>query len=309
MTGFLGYLLQRVVGVVVTVLFVAITIFLMVRVLPGDPARVIAGVLATEQDVQRIRVELGLDEPLPVQAAIFLRDLVQGDLGVSARTSAPVLQEIGARLPATLALAAAGMLLAVAIGIPLGAWAAARAGSAADLLVSTFVLFGISLPVYWLGLMLIIVFSIRLRWLPAAGAEGPLSLILPALTLAAFSVAFIARITRSSMLEVLRQDYVRTAHAKGVRRTAVEWRHALRNALPPVVTVIGLQFGELLGGAILTETVFGWPGLGRLLVDSIFSRDYPMVQGLVIVFAAMFAVVNLLVDLTYERIDPRVRYG
>jgi peptide/nickel transport system permease protein/oligopeptide transport system permease protein len=201
------------------------------------------------------------------------------------------------------------MLLAVAIGIPLGAWAAARAGSAADLLVSTFVLFGISLPVYWLGLMLIILFSIRLRWLPAAGAEGPLSLILPALTLAAFSVAFIARITRSSMLEVLRQDYVRTAHAKGVGRRDVEWRHALRNALPPVVTVIGLQFGELLGGAILTETVFGWPGLGRLLVDSIFARDYPMVQGLVIVFAAMFAVVNLIVDLTYERIDPRVRYA
>jgi len=309
MSGFLGYLLQRIVGVMVTVLFVAITIFLMVRVLPGDPARVIAGVLASEQDVERIRAQLGLDQPLPVQAGIFLRDLVQGDLGVSARTSSPVVEEIGARLPATLTLAAAGMLMAIAIGVPLGAWAAARAGSLGDVLVSTLVLFGISLPVYWLGLMLIILFSIRLRWLPAAGAEGPLSLILPAVTLAAFSVAFIARITRSSMLEVLRQDYVRTAHAKGVRRTTVEWRHALRNALPPVVTVIGLQFGELLGGAILTETVFGWPGLGRLLVDSIFARDYPMVQGLVIVFAAMFAIVNLLVDLTYERIDPRVRYG
>lgn len=309
MSGFLGYLLQRIVGVVVTVLFVAITIFLMVRVLPGDPARVIAGVLASEQDVERIRVQLGLDQSLPVQAGIFLRDLVQGDLGVSARTSSPVVEEIGARLPATLTLAAAGMLMAIAVGVPLGAWAAARAGGLGDVLVSTLVLFGISLPVYWLGLMLIILFSIRLRWLPAAGAEGPLSLILPAVTLAAFSVAFIARITRSSMLEVLRQDYVRTAHAKGVRRTTVEWRHALRNALPPVVTVIGLQFGELLGGAILTETVFGWPGLGRLLVDSIFARDYPMVQGLVIVFAAMFAIVNLLVDLTYERIDPRVRYG
>jgi len=309
MSGFLGYLVQRIVGVMVTVLFVAITIFLMVRVLPGDPARVIAGVLASEQDVERIRIQLGLDQPLPVQAGIFLRDLVQGDLGVSARTSSPVAQEIGARLPATLTLAAAGMLMAIAVGVPLGAWAAARAGSVGDVLVSTLVLFGISLPVYWLGLMLIILFSIRLRWLPAAGAEGPLSLILPAITLAAFSVAFIARITRSSMLEVLRQDYVRTAHAKGVRRTTVEWRHALRNALPPVVTVIGLQFGELLGGAILTETVFGWPGLGRLLVDSIFARDYPMVQGLVIVFAAMFAIVNLLVDLTYERIDPRVRYG
>lgn len=309
MSGFLGYLLQRIVGVMVTVLFVAITIFLMVRVLPGDPARVIAGVLASEQDVERIRTQLGLDQPLPVQAGIFLRDLVQGDLGVSARTSSPVVAEIGARLPATLTLAAAGMLMAIAVGVPLGAWAAARAGSLGDVLVSTLVLFGISLPVYWLGLMLIILFSIRLRWLPAAGAEGPLSLILPAITLAAFSVAFIARITRSSMLEVLRQDYVRTAHAKGVRRTTVEWRHALRNALPPVVTVIGLQFGELLGGAILTETVFGWPGLGRLLVDSIFARDYPMVQGLVIVFAAMFAIVNLIVDLTYERIDPRVRYG
>lgn len=309
MSGFFGYLLQRIVGVMVTVVFVAITIFLMVRVLPGDPARVIAGVLASEQDVARIRIQLGLDQPLVVQAGIFLRDLAQGDLGVSARTSNPVAAEILARLPATLTLAAVSMLMAIAVGVPLGAWAAARAGSLADVLVSTFVLFGISLPVYWLGLMLIILFSIRLRWLPAAGMEGPASLILPAVTLAAFSVAFIARITRSSMLEVLRQDYVRTAHAKGVARTVVEWRHALRNALPPVVTVIGLQFGELLGGAILTETVFGWPGLGRLLVDSIFSRDYPMVQGLVIVFAAMFAVVNLLVDLTYERIDPRVRYG
>jgi peptide/nickel transport system permease protein len=171
------------------------------------------------------------------------------------------------------------------------------------------VLFGISMPVYWLGLMLIILFSIHLRWLPAAGASGPLSIVLPALTLAAFSVAFIARITRSSMLEVLRQDYVRTAHAKGTRARAVLWRHALRNALPPIITIIGLQFGELLGGAILTETVFGWPGMGRLLVDSIFSRDYPMVQGLVIVFALMFALVNLAVDLLYERIDPRVRYG
>lgn len=309
MKGFLGYLLGRVLGVMVTILFVAIAIFLMVRVLPGDPARVIAGVLASESDVERIRVQLGLDRPLWTQAGIFLRDLAQGDLGISARTSNPVAEEILARLPATLWLAAAGMLMAVAVGVPLGAWAAARAGTRADLAVSIFVLFGISMPVYWLGLMLIILFSIRLRWLPAAGFEGPLSLILPAITLAAFSVAFIARITRSSMLEVLRQDYVRTARAKGLEERRVEWRHALRNALPPVVTVIGLQFGELLGGAILTETVFGWPGLGRLLVDSIFARDYPMVQGLVIVFALMFALVNLIVDLLYERIDPRVRYG
>ncbi|HEX7022091.1 MAG TPA: ABC transporter permease [Trueperaceae bacterium] len=309
MSGYSSYLLQRLAGVVVTVAFVAITIFLMVRLLPGDPARVIAGVLASEQDVARIRVQLGLDQPLWTQAGIFLGNLIHGDLGTSARTSTPVVTEISARLAATTQLALVSTLLAIMIGVPLGALAAARAGGITDLIVSTLVLFGISMPVYWLGLMLIILFSIRLQWLPAAGADGPLAIVLPAVTLAFFSVAFIARITRSSMLEVLRQDYVRTATAKGVRRRVVLWRHALRNALAPVITVIGLQFGELLGGAILTETVFGWPGLGRLLVDSIFSRDYPMVQGLVIVFALMFALVNLVVDLLYERIDPRVSYG
>lgn len=303
------YVVKRILGVVVTILFVAITVFLMVRLLPGDPARVIAGMLASEQDVERLRTQLGLDQPLWTQAGIFLSDLMRGDLGISARTSNPVTMEIAARLPATLILAGAATLLAIAAGIPLGSWAAARAGKLTDVLISTLVLFGISMPVYWLGLMLIILFSIQLRWLPAAGADGPLSIILPAITLAAFSIAFIVRITRSSMLEVLRQDYVRTARAKGASEGTVRWRHALRNALPPVITVIGLQFGELLGGAILTETVFGWPGLGRLLVDSIFARDYPMVQGLVITFALMFAVVNLIVDLTYQVIDPRVRYG
>ncbi len=304
-----SYLLQRLVGVAVTVLFVAVTVFLMVRLLPGDPARVIAGVLASQQEVDRLRTRLGLDQPLWRQGLIFLGDLVQGDLGTSARTSNSVTTEIGARFPATLTLALASTVLAVAIGVPLGTFAAVRAGRTADLLVSTVVLFGISMPVYWLGLMLIIVFSIRLRWLPAAGAEGPLSLVLPAVTLAFFSMAFIARITRSSMLEVLHQDYIRTAVAKGSTQRSVVWRHALRNALAPVVTVIGLQFGELLGGAILTETVFAWPGLGRLLVDSIFARDYPTVQGLVIVFALLFALVNLAVDLFYGVIDPRVRYA
>jgi len=304
-----SYLIQRLVGVAVTVLFVAVTVFLLVRLLPGDPARVIAGVLASEQEVDRLRTRLGLNEPLWRQGVIFLGDLVRGDLGTSARTSNSVTREIGARFPATLTLAVASTILAVAIGVPLGAFAAVRAGRLPDLLVSTVVLFGISMPVYWLGLMLIVMFSIRLRWLPAAGAEGPLSLVLPAVTLAFFSTAFIARITRSSMLEVLNQDYVRTAVAKGASQRAVVWRHALRNALAPVVTVIGLQFGELLGGAILTETVFAWPGLGRLLVDSIFARDYPTVQGLVIVFALLFALVNLAVDLLYGAIDPRVRYG
>lgn len=294
---------------VVTVFFVAITVFLMVRLLPGDPARVIAGVLASEQEVDRLRTRLGLDQPLWRQGVIFVGGLAQGNLGTSARTSNPVTEEIGARFGATMTLAVVSTVLAVLIGVPLGAFAAVRAGRFEDLLASTFVLFGISMPVYWLGLMLILVFSIRLRWLPAAGAEGPLSVVLPAVTLAFFSMAFIARITRSSMLEVLHQDYVRTARSKGVRQRDVVWRHALRNALAPVITVIGLQFGELLGGAILTETVFAWPGLGRLLVASIFARDYPTVQGLVIIFALLFALVNLAIDLLYGVIDPRVRYG
>lgn len=304
-----SYLIQRIIGVALTVFFVAITIFLMVRLLPGDPARVIAGMLASQEEVERTRVRLGLDQSILRQGVIFVGDLFQGDLGVSARTSNPVTTEIGQRFPATLLLALASTALAVLIGIPLGTLAARHAGRLVDLLVSTLVLFGISMPVYWLGLMLIITFSIRLRWLPAGGAESVLSIVLPAVTLAFFSMAFVARITRSSMLEVLHQDYVRTAVAKGASRRVVVWRHALRNALAPVVTVVGLQFGELLGGAILTETVFGWPGLGRLLVDSIFARDYPVVQGLVIVFALLFALVNLAVDMLYIVIDPRVRYG
>lgn len=304
-----SYIVQRLIGVVITVFFVAIAIFLMVRLLPGDPARVIAGMLASAEEVERTRVRLGLDQPLLRQGVIFIGDLFRGDLGTSARTNNSVTSEILSRFPATLNLAVASTILAVVIGIPLGALAARHAGRLTDLLVSTFVLFGISMPVYWLGLMLIIVFSINLRWLPAAGADGFKAIILPAFTLAFFSMAFVARITRSSMLEVLQQDYVRTAVAKGVRPVVVLWRHALRNALAPVITVVGLQFGELLGGAILTETVFGWPGLGRLLVDSIFARDYPVVQGLVIVFALLFALVNLAVDLLYAAVDPRVRYG
>lgn len=304
-----SYIIQRAIGVVVTVFFVALTVFLLVRLLPGDPARVIAGVLASQQEVDRLRTRLGLDQPILKQGVIFVSDLVQGDLGVSARTSNAVTLEIGVRFPATLKLALVSTALAVLIGIPLGAFAAVRAGRLPDLVVSTVVLFGISMPVYWLGLMLIILFSIRLRWLPAAGADGVLAVILPAVTLAFFSMAFVARITRSSMLEVLHQDYVRTARSKGVSPPAVVWRHAMRNALAPVITVIGLQFGELLGGAILTETVFAWPGLGRLLVDSIFARDYPVVQGLVIVFALLFALVNLGIDLMYGVIDPRVKYG
>jgi ABC-type dipeptide/oligopeptide/nickel transport system permease component len=302
------YIAQRLVASVITLLGVSVIVFLMVRVLPGDPARVIAGLLATEEDVQRIRVELGLERPLHVQYGIFLARLVRGDLGTSARTSAPVLTELQPRLAATLQLALVSAGIAATLGIAAGTLAATRPYSRFDYLLSLSTLFGVSMPVYWLGLMLIIVFAVQLNWLPAAGAEAPGSIVLPALTLAAFSVALIARMTRASMLEVLSQDYVRTARAKGLAETAVVVRHALKNALIPIVTVVGLQFGTLLGGAVLTESVFGWPGMGLLLVDSIFSRDYAVVQGIVLVFSSLFILTNLIVDLLYAVIDPRIHY-
>ncbi|MDR5693989.1 MAG: ABC transporter permease [Armatimonadota bacterium] len=308
MSGLLRYIVQRILALAVTLFFVALIVFLLVRLLPGDPARVIAGVFASEEDVQRIRVQLNLDKPLPTQFVYFLASLLRGDLGISARTSEPVMREILSRLPATVKLAAASTFIAAAVGIPLGTIAATKAHSSLDFSISALVLFGISMPVYWLGIILIIIFAIHLRWFPAAGADQPSSLVLPSLTLAAFSVAFVARMTRSSMLEVLRQDYIRTAWAKGLSALVVLYRHALRNAMIPILTVIGLQFGELLGGAVLTESVFSWPGVGRLLVDSIFSRDYPVVQGIVLIFACLFALVNLLVDVLYGLIDPRIRY-
>ncbi len=309
MNRFRRYLAERFLASVITLLGVSVIVFLMVRLLPGDPAQVLAGLLATEEDVARIRVELGLDRPLHVQYGIFLARLLQGDLGKSARTSQPVVQELKPRLAATLQLAVVSAGLAAVVGIMAGTVAASRPYSRFDYFLSLTTLFGVSMPVYWLGLMLIIVFAVHLNWLPAAGSEGAASMVLPSLTLAAFSVALIARMTRSSMLEVLNQDYVRTARAKGVSETLVVSRHALRNALIPILTVVGLQFGTLLGGAVLTESVFGWPGMGLLLVESIFSRDYAMVQGIVLVFSSLFILTNLAVDLSYAVIDPRIHYG
>jgi len=302
------YIVQRLVASGLTLLGVSCIIFLMVRLLPGDPARVIAGLLASEEDVVMIRRQLGLDQPLHIQYGRFLVHAVRGDLGLSARTSEPVMREITSRLPATLQLALISTLLATGCGVLAGVVAATRLYSGLDYLVSVATLFGVSMPVYWLGLLLIIVFAVQLHWLPAAGAEEPGSAILPSLTLASFSVALVARMTRSTMLEVLGQDFVRTARAKGLREYAVVYRHALRNALIPIITAVGLQFGALLGGAVLTETVFGWPGMGQLLVESIFARDYPMVQGIVLVFSALFILTNFLVDLSYVLIDPRIHY-
>ncbi len=304
----LTYIARRLAVSVVTLLGVTIIAFALVQLLPGDPARTIAGLLASEEEVERIRTRMGLDEPVPVQYAQFVGRLATGDLGVSARTRRPVAQEIGVRLPKTIELAAVGTIIGSVLGIVGGVVAARFRTRFPGHAISMGSLVGISMPVYWLGLLLIMVFAVNLGWLPAAGAERRASIILPGFTIGLFTVALVARMTRASMLEVLEQDYVRTAVAKGVANRNVIYRHALRNAFIPVLTVIGIQFGSLLGGAVLTEFVFAWPGIGRLLVDSIFARDFPMVQGIIVVFALMFIVVNLIVDILYSYVNPKIQY-
>jgi peptide/nickel transport system permease protein/oligopeptide transport system permease protein len=305
----LHYVARRLVAAVPTLLGVSLVVFMMVRLLPGDPARIVAGLLASEADVENLRHQLGLDAPAPVQYVAFLGGLLHFDLGTSVRSGQPVLYEVLARLPWTIELAATSIAVAAALGIGGGLVAAMYHNERLDVVISALMLFGISMPAYWFGLMLIVVFAIKLQWLPAAGSQEPGAWILPTLTLAAFSVALIARMTRSTMLEVLRADYVRTARAKGLIEGAVVYGHALRNAMLPIVTVVGHQFGTLLGGAVLTETVFGWPGMGQLLVDALFARDYPVVQGIVLTFSTLFILVNLAVDLLYGVIDPRIQYA
>jgi peptide/nickel transport system permease protein len=304
----LNYVTRRLVAAVPTLLGVSVVVFMMVRLLPGDPARIVAGLLATESDVEHIRHQLGLDQPAPVQYAAFLSRLLHFDLGTSVRSGQPVTSEVLARLPWTVELAVTSIAVAAAVGIGGGMLAALYHNQKLDALISAVMLFGISMPVYWFGLMLIVVFAITLKWLPAAGSQDPGAWILPTLTLAAFSVALIARMTRSAMLDVMRTNYVRTARAKGLVERTIVYGHALRNALLPIVTVVGHQFGTLLGGAVLTETVFGWPGMGQLLVDALFARDYPVVQGIVLTFSALFILVNLAVDVLYGVIDPRIHY-
>ncbi|MDQ7849014.1 MAG: ABC transporter permease, partial [Armatimonadota bacterium] len=286
--------------------------FLILHLTPGDPVRILLGELgqgASQEEVARLRRSLGLDDPLLVQYGRFVWRALQGDLGRSLRTGAPVRDEVLARAPFTLALTGTSLAVALLIGLPAGVLSAAYKGSAIDHAATLLALFGVSLPVFWLGLLLMLVFALALEWLPASGFGTWKHLVLPSVTLGLASSALIARMTRSSMLEVLGQDFVRTAWAKGLAAPAVLWRHALRNALIPVVTVVGLQLGGLLGGAVLTETVFAWPGLGRLVVGAIYSRDFPLVQGTVLFTAAAFVMVNLAVDILYALIDPRIRYA
>jgi peptide/nickel transport system permease protein len=302
------YIIRRVLIAIPTLLGAATVSFLLMRLIPGDPARVIAGVNATPADVDRIRHQLGLDEPIWQQYVHFIGNLFQLNLGISARTGQSVLGEILGRLPYTIELAVIATAIAVAGGLTLGVLAATRHNSALDVAISALSVFGVSVPVFWTGLLLIILFAVNLHLLPAAGATQPTGFVLPSVTLAFFSVGIIARQTRSSMLEVMGLDYVRTARAKGAARGTVLLKHALRNALLPVITAIGLQFGALLGGAILTETIYSWPGVGRLLTESISSRDYATVQGTVFIFAVALILVNLVTDLVYAYVDPRIRY-
>jgi ABC-type dipeptide/oligopeptide/nickel transport system permease component len=302
------YVVRRILLAVPTLLGVVTVVFMVVRLLPGDPARAVAGLLASPVEVARIRHQFGLDQPIPVQYIQFVAGLARGDFGTSNITGQPVMAEIGARLPYTIELTVIATLIAVVIGMAMGVLSAARHGSVLDLAISALSVFGVSMPVYWLGLMLIILFAVQFRLLPAGGTDAPLSFVLPSFTLSVFSIGLIARMTRSSTLEVLKEDYIRTARAKGVGRVGVLVYHALRNSLLPVITAIGLQFGALLGGAVLTETVFSWPGVGRLLVASILNRDYPVVEGAVLIFSVSYIAVNLLVDLSYGLADPRIRY-
>jgi peptide/nickel transport system permease protein len=303
-----NYVIKRLLSTLPVLVGISLIIFILLRSLPGDPAQVIAGELATQETVEAIRVQLGLDKPLYVQYAIFMSNLIRLDLGKSARTSQPVTSEIWSRLPNTVLLAIVSIVLACILGIPAGILSSVKHYSLTDYVVMVLALFGISMPVFWLGLMLIIVFSVKLHLLPAGGIGTFSHIILPSFTLAIFSTAFIARMTRSSMMEVLGQDYIITARSKGLLEKIVILKHALRNAFIPIITVIGLQFGSLLGGAVLTETVFAWPGIGRLIVDSILARDYPVVQGVVLIFALLYILVNLIVDILYAYIDPRIHY-
>jgi ABC-type dipeptide/oligopeptide/nickel transport system permease component len=305
----LAYVRGRLIAAVPVVLGVSIAVFLMLHLVPGDPISVMfADSPLPPEQIAMLRQQLGLDDPLPVQYARFIGKAVQGDLGRSIRTNRPVLQEILNQLPSTIQLTVAAMGVAVLVGMVLGCLAALGRNTWLDGVSMAVALLGVSMPSFWLGLMLIFLFSVALGWLPATGEGGLERLIMPALSLGLFAAAVIARLTRSSMLEVLGQEYVRTARAKGLRERVVVIRHALRNALIPVVTMVGLQAGILLSGAVVTETVFSRQGLGRLIVNGILAKDFPLVQGAVLFTALIYVLVNLAVDLAYAWVDPRIHY-
>ena len=287
---------------------VVTVVFLIVHLIPGDPVEIMLGEQALAVDKEALRHEMGLDKPLHLQYVAFLKGLVRGDLGQSLHTKQPVLTSIARRLPATIELAAAAMAVALLLAIPLGLLAAYKKDSLVDQGSMLFALLGISMPNFWLGPLLIIVFSLKLGWFPVSGRGSLAHVVLPAITLGTAMAAILTRMTRASMLDVIQSDYITTARAKGVRESLVVLKHAFRNALIPVVTIVGLQIGGLLAGSIITETIFAWPGIGRLTIQAINARDYPLVQGCVLIIALGYVLVNFATDLLYGLIDPRIRY-
>jgi ABC-type dipeptide/oligopeptide/nickel transport system permease component len=304
-----SYLLRRLWQSALTLVGVSVLVFVILRVIPGDPAKMLLPEGAPQSAVDELNRHLGLREPVWVQYGIFLSSVVRGDFGQSFQYRAPALRVVVERLPATLHLALAAMTLTLLFGVSIGIVAAVRPGTGYDYAGTVLAVLGQSLPSFWLGIMLILLFGVTLRWFPTSGFEGWTYLVLPSFTLAAFPTALVARLTRSGMLETLTKEYVRTGRAKGLTERAVILRHALKNAAIPLLTVIGLQSGTLLGGAVITESVFAWPGMGKLVVDAIFFRDFPVVQTILILSATIFVAINLLADLLYTVLDPRIRYG
>jgi peptide/nickel transport system permease protein len=302
------YVLRRLGLLIPVVIGVVTIVFLIVHLIPGDPVEIMLGEEARAVDKVTLRHELGLDEPIAIQYVTYLSRLLHGDLGHSIHTKRPVLKSISERLPATVELALAAMSVALVLAVPLGILAAYRKDSLVDHGSMVFALLGISMPNFWLGPLLIILFSLKLGWFPVSGRGDLAHLVLPAITLGTAMAAILTRMTRASMLDVIHSEYVKTARAKGVRETGVVLKHALRNALIPVVTIVGLQIGGLLAGSIITETIFAWPGIGRLTIQAINARDYPLVQGCVLVIALGYVLVNFATDLVYGLIDPRIRY-
>jgi ABC-type dipeptide/oligopeptide/nickel transport system permease component len=300
---------NRVGQAAITLLGASVLVFVLVRIVPGDPVDLLTSPQTPLALKQQLRETLGLNRPIYIQYALFLGDAVKGDFGNSLRFQQPASALVLQRFPFTLELTLAGLGLALLVGIPLGLLAGRRPGSLADRGSMLLALAGQSIPNFWLGIVLIVIFAVRLQWLPTSGIGGPIHLILPAVTLASYNAALIARLTRSGVRDVIRQDYVRTARAKGLPEKYVLWRHTVRNALIPIITVIGLQFGVLLGGAIIVESVFAWPGIGSLLIDAIHWRDYPVVQATVLLSVLIFVLINVCLDILYRAIDPRIRYA
>ena len=313
----LGYIIRRILAIIPVMLIVAIFVFLLLRLTPGDPAAIIAGDMATPEQLERIREAMGLNQPIHTQFITWMGRLLQGDLGTSLISGTPVTTMIGQRIFPTLNLALLTIAIAVAIAVPMGVLAAWRHRSWVDYAVMSFSVLGFSVPVFVIGYIFILVFSISLGWLPVQGYSAPSEqgfaafmtrAILPALTLATIYIALIARMTRASMLEVLGEDYIRTARAKGIKESRVLFRHALRNAAVPILTVIGTGFALLISGVVVTESVFNIPGIGRLTVDAILARDYPVIQAMILITSATYVVVNLIIDISYTVFDPRIRY-